>query len=32
MSAGDNQGSFVHSHTWTGFLDTFREVLVTFIH
>ena len=32
MSVGDNRGSFIHSHTRTGFLDTFRKLLVAFIH
>ena len=32
MLVGDNWGSFVHSRTWTGFLDTFRKLLVAFIH
>ena len=32
MSAGNNWGGFGRSRTRTGFLATFRGVLVTFIH
>ena len=31
MLAGNNWGSFGHSHTDREFLDTLREVLVTFL-